>query len=100
MNILKWLPPHSADPLPEFRFRDCGFVVSGIGFQVFWLRSVGISIFPAPELLDFKICGFGAVEFRYFWLRKVEIKNFQSKSRTFDPEGVEAVEIVRETCVG
>ena len=47
---LKWLPPHSADPLPEFRFRDCGFVVSGTGFQNFRLRSVGISIFMALEL--------------------------------------------------
>ena len=48
----KRLPPHSADPLPEFQFRDCGFVVSGTGFQNFRLRSVGISIFLALELPD------------------------------------------------
>ena len=47
---LKWLPPHSADPLTEFRFRDCGFVVSGSGFQAF----------PAPERWDFNISGSGA----------------------------------------
>ena len=87
---LKWLPPHSADPLPEFQFRDCGFVVSGTGFQNVWLRSVGISIFPALELPDFKISSFGASRFQYFRLRSssgasksgilMEIKNFR------DPE--------------
>ena len=66
---LKWLPPHSADPLPQFQFRDCGFVVSGTGFQNFRLRSVGISIFPALELPDFKISSFGASRFQYFRLR-------------------------------
>ena len=66
---LKWLPPHSADPLPEFQFRDCGFVVSGTGFQNFRLRSVGISIFPALELPDFKISSFGASRFQYFRFR-------------------------------
>ena len=84
---LKWLPPHSADPLPEFQFRDCGFVVSGTGFQNFRLRSVGISIFLALELLDFKISSFGASGFQYFWLRSVEINNFQLKSRIIDSEG-------------
>ena len=57
--LLKWLPPHSADPLPQFQFRDCGFVVSGTGFQNFRLRSVGISIFPALELPDSKISSVG-----------------------------------------
>ena len=75
---LKWLPPHSADPLPEFQFRDCGFVVSGTGFQNFRLRSVGISIFPALELPDFKISSFGASRFQYFRLRS---SSGASKSR-------------------
>ena len=68
---LKWLPPHSADPLPEFQFRNCDFVVSDTGFSNFRLWSVGISIFPALELRisrfpaserrDFNISGFGAL---------------------------------------
>ena len=62
LSYLKCLTPHSADPLPEFQFRDCGFVVSGTGFQNLWLRSVWISIFPAQELPDFKISSFGASE--------------------------------------
>ena len=85
--VRKWLPPHSADPLPEVRFRDCGFVVSGTGFQNVRLRSVGISILPAPELRDFQISRFGALGFQYVQLRSVEINNFQSKSKNCNPEG-------------
>ena len=81
IHYLKWLPPHSADPLPEFQFRDCGFVVSGTGFQDFRLRSVGISIFPALELPDFKISSFGASRFQYFRLRS---SSGASKSRIFN----------------
>ena len=79
--LLKWLPPHSADPLPEFQFRDCGFVVSGTRFQKILLRSVGISIFPALELPDFKISSFGASRFQYFRLRSVAISIFPASEQ-------------------
>ena len=57
--IIKWLPPDAADPLIN---------VSGSepsGFQDFQLRSVGISIFPAPERRNQEL--------------SIEIKNFRSQ---------------------
>lgn len=58
--IIKVAAATFADPLPEFQFRDCGFVVLGTGFQYFRIWSFWISGFPASERRDFNISGFGA----------------------------------------
>ena len=68
---LKWLPPHSADPLP-------GISVSGLWFRCF--RN-GISKSLAPERLDFNISGSGASRFQDFQLRSVRISIFQGPER-------------------
>ena len=66
LDYLKWLPPHSADPLP-------GISVSGLWFRCF--RN-GISKSLAPERLDFNISGSGASRFQDFQLRSVRISIF------------------------
>ena len=81
-----------------FRRPLAGISVSGLRFRCFGHQ---ISKFPAPERWDFNISGSGASGFQDFQLRtvaisifpaserlrSVEIKNFQWKSRIFDPEG-------------